>query len=567
LLDDCVAIVPVFHESFLHWHYRSRDERLIKFSNHFFYENRLITFPGCTSSGDGRGVRLVYQSDGIWDRGRSRTNRTEARTVAQLALEHFTTFPERSLGIVAMNTSQREAIEDAISEELQERPNMYSFFDTGRHERFFVKSLENVQGDERDTMIISVGYGKDSNGGLSYNFGPINTDGGWRRLNVLVTSAKWQTILVTSLRSQDLAGINPHNRGAISLRNFIEFAERLGELPSDVPVLVEAETNDFEDAVREMLVERGFSVDQQVGASRYRIDLAIRDRRDPFRYLLGIECDGATYHGSRTARDRDLLRQQVLHEMGWRLHRVWSTEWFHDRAHAIESLLKSIENAETLPAERVVHTSSSEAQRNPEPDPPRTSTGERPRSDQRRYQVGTPYKRYQCSATRSKDYILQHTHNGILAASIAEIVRIEGPIHEDLLTERLKEMHGIERAGSNVQANIRHAIQSARSKGVERGSDQKFIRQAGVTLQSFRVPADGVRRPLESIPAEEIACAILYLIEDQFGMMRDQIPQAVSRLFGVERLRGDSADIIRNMTDRLIEQGRLRTSGPQVYVA
>jgi RecA/RadA recombinase len=227
LLDDCVAIVPVFQESFLRWHYRSRDERLIKFSNHFFYENRMITFPACASSGDGRGVRLVYQQDGIWDRGRSRTNRAEARTVAKLALEHFTMFPERSLGIVAMNTSQREAIEDAISEELQEQPSMYPFFDASRHERFFVKSLENVQGDERDTMIISVGYGKDSNGGLSYNFGPINTDGGWRRLNVLVTRAKWHTILVTSLRSQDLAGINVHNRGAISLRNFIEFAERL----------------------------------------------------------------------------------------------------------------------------------------------------------------------------------------------------------------------------------------------------------------------------------------------------------------------------------------------------
>jgi superfamily I DNA and/or RNA helicase len=144
--------------------------------------------------------------------------------VARLALEHFRKYPERSLGIVAMNTSQREAIEDAIHEELHERPDLQPFFDASRSEHVFVKSLENVQGDERDTMLISVGYGKDSNGGLSYNFGPINSDGGWRRLNVLVTRAKWETMLVTSLRSEELGGVNPHNRGAVSLRNFIAFA-------------------------------------------------------------------------------------------------------------------------------------------------------------------------------------------------------------------------------------------------------------------------------------------------------------------------------------------------------
>src|SRR5262249_49455148 len=190
----------------------------------------------------------------------------------------------------------------AIEEELLARPLLYPFFDSGRQERVFVKSLENVQGDERDTMLISVGYGKDSNGGLSFNFGPINTDGGWRRLNVLVTRAKWETILVTSMRSEELSGVNPNNRGAVSLRNFIAFAEQKETLPSDEPTLTQGETNDFEDAVREALVERGFALDSQVGASQYRIDLAVRDKRDSSRYLIGIECDGATYHGSRTAR-------------------------------------------------------------------------------------------------------------------------------------------------------------------------------------------------------------------------------------------------------------------------
>src|SRR5262249_5306703 len=152
-------------------------------------------------------------------------NRPEARAVARLAIEHFDQHPDRSLGIVSMNLSQKEAIEDAIAEALAELPDLAPFFDPGRAEGVFVKSLENVQGDERDTMIISVGYGRDHSGGISMNFGPINIEGGWRRLNVLVTRAKWECILVTSLRSQDLVAVNPNNRGAVSLRNFLEFAE------------------------------------------------------------------------------------------------------------------------------------------------------------------------------------------------------------------------------------------------------------------------------------------------------------------------------------------------------
>lgn len=276
LLDDCVAIVPTFQEAHLRWHYRSRDERLIKFSNHFFYENRLITFPAATPQQAGQGVRLVSVPDGIYDRGRSRTNRKEARVVAYLAMEHFTQFPDRSLGVVALGLSQREAIEDAISEALANRPDLLPFFDTARDEAVFVKSLENVQGDERDTMLISVGYGRDENGGLSMNFGPINTDGGWRRLNVLVTRAKWECILVSSLRASELAAVNTNNRGAVSLRNFLEFAERNGELPAEAAIITEGETNDFEDAVRAALLDRGFSVDAQVGASQYRLDLAVR---------------------------------------------------------------------------------------------------------------------------------------------------------------------------------------------------------------------------------------------------------------------------------------------------
>lgn len=277
LLDDCVAINPVFLPTFLAWHYRSRDERLINFSNHYFYNNALVTFPSATTSNEGRGVHHVYVTDGVWDRGRSRTNRREAQRVAQLIIEQFGRWPDRSLGVVAMNATQREAIEVALSELIEQHPDLSPLLSPARPEPFFIKALENVQGDERDMMIISVGYAKTQSGALSLNFGPLNREGGWRRLNVLVTRAKWPTILVTSMRSQELAAVNPNNLEALMLRKFIEYAEKGANLPADPVVLSEAETNDFEEAVAEALRQRDLEVDEQVGVGKYRIDLAIRD--------------------------------------------------------------------------------------------------------------------------------------------------------------------------------------------------------------------------------------------------------------------------------------------------
>lgn len=567
LLDDCVAIVPTFQEVYLRWHYRSRDERLIKFSNHYIYDNRLITFPSPSTSDEGRGVRLVYVPDGVWDRGKSRTNRREARRVAELVVEHLEQHPERSLGVVAMNVQQREAIEDAISEQLLERPDLAPRLSANRLEPFFVKSLENVQGDERDTMIISVGYGKDADGALTFNFGPLNMEGGWRRLNVLVTRAKWQTILITSLHSYELHGVNPQNRGAVTLKNYIEYAERRADLPHEPPTVTDAETNDFEDAIRQALVERGLVVDQQVGASKYRIDLAIRDRRDPTRYVLGVEFDGATYHSARTVRDRDLLRQLVLRDMQWRLHRVWSTDWFRDPERELQAILKGLERAEAVPPEKLPEAPPRSAPAAPTQPTPSGRAEPRPEPP-RRYLPGEPYRKYRTQQrSGNRNAMLYGWNVSVLADDVAAIVDMEGPVHEELIADRLKELHGVERLGSNVQANISRAIELAiRKHGLYRARDARFICKEGKTLRTFRVPGDGVKRPINLITPEEIELAVLYLVEDQFGMSRDQIPQAIVKIFGFDRARAEGADIIRSVVDGLVDQGALRSSGYQVYL-
>jgi len=569
LLDDAVATVPLFREAHLKWHYRSRDERLIKFSNAFFYENRLVTFPSACTDTDGRGVRLECVPGGIWDRGRSRTNRVEARRVAELVIEHFTRFPSRSLGVVAMNAQQKEAIEDAIAEALEQRPDILPLMDSSSHEPFFVKSLENVQGDERDAMMISVGYGKDATGHLSLNFGPLNMEGGWRRLNVLITRAKWETILVTGIRSHELSGVSPNNRGAVALRDFIAYAERHCELPQPLSIPTVEETNDFEDAVATALRDRGLTVDQQVGASKFRIDLALRDRRNPSRYVLGVECDGATYHSTRTARDRDILRQRVLESMGWRIHRVWSTEWFHDQDRAIERVLFSLSLAEARPVEESVQGPP------PSPDPPPVSnsgsSAERiertdPPSPKRRYPPGNLYRKF--SATADRDLLIQPRNDQRLADLIIRLVEAEGPIHEDLLAERLKDICGVDRAGSNVQSNIGEAIHVAiQRKQIERRRQRNFLWVANAQLSTFRVPANSLRRPLEWIHRDEIALAILYLIEDQFGVLKSGLGRGVARLFGLERAAAEGCDYIVEVADELVERGQLREDAGRLFIS
>jgi very-short-patch-repair endonuclease len=570
LLDDCIAIVPHFSEAYLRWHYRSRDERLIAFSNYLFYEGRLHTFPSASTAVDGRGVEFIFVQDGVYGRGKDRRNPREARVVAQTVVRQLERYPERSIGVVSMGLSQKDAIEDALEEEFAERPDLQALWERGGTEPCFVKALENVQGDERDTMIISVGYGKDRDGAFTYNFGPLNAAGGERRLNVLVTRAKWHTILVSSLRSADLAGVNPNNKGANALRSFVAYAET-GELPRPAARDTDAETNDFEDAVREALIERGLIVDAQVGVSRYRIDLGIRDPRDPSRYLIGVECDGATYHASRTARDRDLIRQQVLREMGWRIHRLWSTNWFRDPDGAIAQVLLSAEQAEREPVERSVeapHSAFVDRVRNlPEPD---GSTNTPAPVHATKYTKGVPYQRYP-GPRRDRQNMLLPSRCRELEAVLVDVVRVEAPIFDEFLLERLREVHAIERAGTNIRKNFENALASAhmtRRVAIARErSDASVITLFGRPApEGFRVPGHGVRREIEMIPRWEIAFAVLYLVEDQFGMQRERIPTGVVNLFSFERARAQSADRIRDVVDQLIEVRRLRVQGPNVYV-
>ena len=338
VLDECSNFM--FART-LKWHYRSQDERLIAFSNKHFYDSQLVTFPNPIQNPD-LGVWFKHVPDGVYDRGRRRDNRREAQVVAHLALEHFQKFPEQSLGIIAFSEAQADAIQEQIEILGKENPNFEPFC-SDNSPQFFLKALENVQGDERDAIILSIGYARDDQGKLSLNFGPLNRQGGERRLNVAVTRAKSKITLVSSIQAGDIDLTRAKSKGVEALRNYLEYAASGGEkLQSNSYTDTLHFDSPFEEDVYHALVQEGYTIRTQVGCSGYRIDLAVVNNKRSGEFLLGIECDGASYHSSPTARDRDRLRQQVLEKLGWKIHRIWSTDWFRNKPVQVRLLMERI---------------------------------------------------------------------------------------------------------------------------------------------------------------------------------------------------------------------------------
>lgn len=330
ILDECETCG--MSRRMLMWHYRSRDESLIAFSNYQFYGGRLNTFPSPLFGREGFGVHHVYVPNGVFDRGKSRTNREEARVVAKMVREHYAKKENGSLGVIAFSEAQMEAVDQELNELRRNDRQLDDVLSSEEGEPFLLYNLENVQGHERDRIILSVGYGRDENGKFLLNLGPLNKDGGERRLNVAITRAKRSLDIVSSIRSEDIDLSGSKSTGARLLKQYLAFAEAGGDrraLPLPPGRTLEV-TSAFEEHLGKALEARGHRVKRDLGTSEYRIDLAIEDPNEPGRFLLGIECDGAHYLSGRTVRDRDRTRQNQLKRLGWKLHRVWSTEWFRN---------------------------------------------------------------------------------------------------------------------------------------------------------------------------------------------------------------------------------------------
>jgi hypothetical protein len=551
----------------LKWHYRSHHEALILYSNHSFYEGRLISYPGAVHSANDLGVELFHVPDGVYRRGTSRDNPREAEVVvdrmmhwAEWSLAH----PKNAvtIGVVAFSEAQASAIEAELDRRRQQRPDLDGFFvEDDRLDGYFIKNLENVQGDERDVMIFSIGYGRDENGKFTMSFGPINRAGGYRRLNVAITRARRRVEVVSSVRADQF--VHSEREGVRHLQRYLDFAAKgesalaleIGDAGLDVE-------SPFEDEVLRVIRSWGYDAVPQVGAAGYRIDIGVRHPLEVGRYALGVECDGAMYHSSRVARDRDRLRQEVLEGLGWRLHRIWGTSWYRDRQGQEQLLRDAIEAA-------IAGEPPASRKRRFDPAPTWAeevydivSVDERPTWAEE-YVVARPNP--PSGWLEMHDYAAQSD----LRRMIEEVVVVEGPVAREVVLRRVREAWGVGRAGSRIRSSFDEAVKTLRSRGRVVESEKGFLMMDGADPARVRVPnADDLatRRSVSEVPVSELRAAILGVVGDAIHAGRDELTFAVAKLYGWNRRGTDISAALERAVTYLLRMKRLARDGEYLKV-
>lgn len=553
ILDECLgAQLP---RKRLTWHYRSRHESLICFSNHRYYDGDLITFPAPVTRESA--VSLVPVA-GAWSRGKSRTNQVEAEAIVadvvrRLSDSGFQDEKGRplSLGVITLNSEQQKLIEDLLDRERQRKPSLETFFAESAAEPVIVKNLETVQGDERDVILLGIGFGPETPGApiMPMNFGPLNRSGGWRRLNVAITRARREMLVYASFPPY-LIDLNRTGAEAVrDLKHYLEFAERGPRALGDaVAGSVGGYESPFEQAVARGLRERGWTVVPQIGVSRFRIDLGIVHPDRPGDFLVGVECDGASYHSAATARDRDKVREGVLRNLGWSLLRVWSTDWWVDTSRALDRLDKALKDkleqsrAMAAVTEPTAQKETDVLYERARPEARLASADlQPPRTDNLEHtcKVSKPAALFRATSfddlteTLSPEQFYDESYIPVLRDMVRRVVQLEAPIRDLLLVERIARAHGFQRSGHLIRERVLSiARQEALFQAEKTGS--VFIWAEATAPRDWkcaRAPSgDDDIRAIEDIALEELAAALA-----QYSKAEASEVEA-ARFFGIRRL-------------------------------
>ncbi|CAK0749092.1 AAA domain-containing protein [Azospirillaceae bacterium] len=566
ILDECLgAGLPTLK---LSWHYRSRHESLIAFSNSRYYNGELVTFPSPVT--EDRGVRFHLVPNGVYEKGGARHNKPEARAlvadiVARLKDPEFCAL-KRTIGVVTFNSEQQRLIEDLLDDERRKYPEIEPFFTEEALEPVFVKSLESVQGDERDIMYFSLVYGPDLSGVVSMNFGPMNRNGGERRLNVAITRARSELRVFSSLRPEQFDLARTSAKGVRDLKHFLEFAERGPRALAEQDWGSVGDYDSvFEEAVATALARKGWQTHSQVGVSKFRIDLGVVNPDTPGRYLAAIECDGATYHRSATARDRDKLREQVLRGLGWDVVRIWSTDWWIDsegalskvdarltalltqdraqRAEREERRRKEESTKESVETKSVIEkTDEPLAKRIPSADDlfqggdlmmsrsvPTIQT-----LSVATFREANPREAIEIAP--NPEAFFDRTYDARLLAMIDHVVTVEGPVHEDVLARRISRAHGWARTGGRIRDRIL-SLALRRFPTTEENIGL-FLWPAGVDTaiySAFRRASGDEARPIDEIAMPELIALAREVCAS--GLTGETAISAMAREAGLSKLR------------------------------
>jgi very-short-patch-repair endonuclease len=544
ILDECLSIgMPKLS---LNWHYRSRNESLITFSNITYYDSQLVTFPSPTTEDNGVRFERVL---GVYDRGGSRTNRAEADAIVASIEKHFLNPKSKlqTLGVVTFNQAQQNLIEKLLDARRRISADLDQAIATTAHEPLFIKNIENVQGDERDVIYFSITYGPDAAGKVNMNFGPLNLEGGHRRLNVAVSRARQNVVIFSTLLPEQIDLSKVRATGVRDLKNYLDFAIRgpRALVEQVLPTGLEPDSP-FEQEVIAVLRNKGWVVHPQVGVSGYRIDLGIVDPRAPGRYLLGVECDGRTYHSGATARDRDRLRQYVLEGLGWELFRIWSTDWWlnpQEPIRKLEARLEHLLNAgqsdpgsgdETDIVADVAHVVDVT-------DVPAVTFIELPRSVASESVSLNRYAVAQLGAIEGRDFYASSSLD-TLRSQLMAAINAEGPVADHVVFKRIARAWGLSKTGRRMHELLSSLV--ARQI-VSTGIDPKFYWPEGANPSSweqFRIPDDAIesKRSLDEVPLEEIQNIACFLVGQHGSMSVESLARSVSRLLGIARTTVDA---------------------------
>ena len=570
-------------EKTLRWHYRSRHEALISFSNINFYRNQLNTFPSPYYDGKEFGISYTYV-EGYYDRTRTKTvtvdgekkkvtsgsatNKNEAKAVAEAAYEHYKHFDTKSLGIGAFSSRQQNAIKDCIEELRFQHYDFDQWCNSGpqdkTEEKLFIKNLETIQGDERDVIFISMGYAKDKEGVFRMGFGPLNQKNGERRLNVLVTRAKEKVRFFSSVRSSDFDLSKTESRGAKLLHQYIKYAESNGDVSTlDNPYEYSSEVdqdNIFQQGVANELKDLGYQIKEELGQAGYRIDIAIIDPNNKSKFLLAVECDGASYHSSSTARDRDRIRQSVLENLGWRFHRIWSTDWFQNPDAEMKKLENAIHNIQNNKKISLLeHLKIKQGVKGAhmidvsEHKPKKSSISI------------LPYENTPISYLGDKDdlYNIFRYNPEKIRDLITEIIKVESPVHLSTIGERIRTAYAFGNVGQfiakEIKSNTEKVIYHSRGKFIK-SQDISFVKSNFY----LTIPVERCIRSRENpktvrdfnhIHYSEILYSFLYTLDNEIRITEESMMFKVREIFGFKTSGSKIKNRIKACLQRAFDDG------------
>ena len=526
ILDDCLAMsIPQTH---LLWHYRSRHESLIAYSNSRFYENKLYTFPSVNDRASK--VSLVHV-DGVFERGKQRQNRAEAEAVVEELKHrcHDEELKKLSVGVVTFNISQQHLIDDLLSEACRDDAELDAWAYQSE-EPVFIKNLENVQGDERDVILFSIGYGPDEKGKVFMNFGPLNRDGGWRRLNVAITRARQEMIVFATLRPEQIDLSRTSAEGVIALKGFLEYAQNHRLSVDENAIVPDDALMGIARSVCAFLKENGYDTDCQVGHSKYRMDIGVIDPKNPESYCLGILLDGESYANAKLTRDREIAQISVLNGLGWRTTRIWTMDWWDNSSRELERILSLLQSPEKPEEPEQTETAAL-----PEPVLAQAVQAAPKAMDENR--------EYQIAELSQSTVLAEDLTDGRYAAAIRKkitaVLDREAPISRSLLTRRVVQSYGIARSGSRIQSYLDAIYRSMKLQTTEQ-MDQLFYwlpSQDPETYFEFRIgSSEEVRRDAKEVPVQEAAAAVCQVLREQISLGSEDLVRESAKLMGYSRL-------------------------------